>query len=87
MDDKRNVKNFELISKYLHELLFEPMGTEIELYNSWFNLQSYLWFMLRSFIVFFRINHEFMIETRLAIVSYITHMNIVLFSLISIQIK
>lgn len=39
MDDKRNVKNFELISKYLHELLFEPMGTEIELYNSWFNLQ------------------------------------------------
>lgn len=40
MDDKRNVKNFELISKYLHELLFEPMGTEIELYNSWFNLQS-----------------------------------------------
>lgn len=40
MDDKRSVKNIELISKYLHELLFEPMDTEIELYNSWFNWQS-----------------------------------------------
>lgn len=35
MDDKRTVKNVKVISKYLHELLFEPMGTEIESYNNW----------------------------------------------------